>query len=317
MSGGPSYGFNPVAAFQAEAQNLNSSPNSLQNILGQVEASAAPGVAVSNLQAALAGNQYNLQGQQYGLTATELEQQAANQLGQLGISNQQLGLQGQGLQAQAGLLGFTSGIEAQQYGLQQRGYGLSQQQLGLEAQQYPEQLAEAALGYKTNLSNLEGNLAASGAFDTVGGKQQLGNLYQQYGWQQADINRAASELGLQQQQLGLQQQESQLGQASTLAQQQYSASDIARQQQNLALVAQANGLSVQEVQQQLAYGLKQAGLDYQQAGPQLLNTLTSIWSGDLSQVEGAAGAVGLLGGTSLANIGNSAGLNLSPGVAAG
>jgi hypothetical protein len=308
-------GPNPVQQFTQDVQNFGNSPNTLQDILGQMGASTSPALAQADLQAALAGQQYGLNQQQYGLTTTNLEQQAANQLGQLGISGQQLGLQGQGLQAQAGLLGVTTGIEQQEYGLQQQGYGLSAQQLGLEAQQYPEQLQEAALNYNTNRENLVGNLAASGAMNTVGSTQQQNVLGQQYGWQVADINRAAAGLGLQQQQLGLQQQESVLGQQATTAQQQYSAADIARQQQNLALLAQSNGLSVQEVQQQLGYGLAQSGLDLQQNLPQLLNSLSSIYTGELGDVESAAGAAGLLGGTSLAQIGNNAGVNMySPGV---
>ena len=278
---------NPVEQFQQDVANFGGSPNSLQNILGQVEGSISPQLAQSSLQAALAGNQYNLNVSQYGLTSTNLEQQAANQLAQLGISNQQIGLQGQGLQAEAGLLGTTTGIEQKEYGLQQ--------------QQYPEQLAEAALNYGYNRQNLQGNLGAQGATNTVGAKNQLNLLQQNYGWQTADINRA--------------QQESQLQQQATTAQQQYSAADLARQQQNLALVAESNGLSVQEVQQQLGYGLAQAGLDLQQNLPQLLNSLSSIYGGDLTAVEGAAGSLGLLGGTSLANVGSKAGLNVySPGV---
>jgi hypothetical protein len=283
--GGP----NPVSQFQADVSNFSGSPNSLQQILGQVESGIAPTLAQSELQAALAGNQYNLNQEQYGLTGTNLEQQAANQLAQLGISGQQLGLQGQGLQAQAGLLGVTTGLEQQEYGLQQ--------------QQYPEQLSEAALNYQYNRQNLTGNLAAGGATNTVGARNQENLLAQNYQWQTADIGRA--------------QKEAQLQQQGTTAQQQYSAADIARQQQNLALVAESNGLSAQEVQQQLSYGLAQAGLDVKQNLPQLLNSLSQIYGGDLSQVEGAAGQLGLLGGTSLANVGNSSGVNLySPGVSA-
>jgi hypothetical protein len=297
-------GQNPVTMFQQDVQNLQNfqnSPNALQNIFGQSLGGIAPGIATSSLQAALAGEQYNINQAQYGLTSTNLEQQAANQLGQLGISQQQLGLQGQGLQAQAGLLGVTSGLEQQEYGLQQ-------QQYGLEAQQYPEQLQEAALNYNVNRENLVGNLAASGALNTQGSTQQQNVLLANYGWQQADIQRAQAEFGLGQQQSVLQQQ-------ATTAQQQYSAADIARQQQNLALVAESNGLSVQEVQQQLAYGLAQAGLDVKQNLPQLLNSLTQIWGGDMSQIQGAVGQLGLLGNTSLANIGGNSGVNLySPGV---
>lgn len=281
--GGP----NPVTEFQQDLSNFNGSPNTLQNILGQVEDSTAPQQSLSALQAALAGNQFNINTEQYQLSNTNLEQQAANQEAQLGISGQQLGIQGQGLQAQAGLLGTTTGLEQQEYGLQQ--------------QQYPEQLAEAALNYGANQQSLTGNLAASGATDTVGAKTQENLLSQNYGYQQADINRA--------------QQESALQQQGTTAQQQYSAADLARQQQNLSLVAQSNGLSQQEVAQQLGYGLAQSGLDYQQNLPQLLNSLSGIYEGDLGTAEGAAGELGLLGGTSISSIGNSSGLNLySPGV---
>jgi hypothetical protein len=323
--GGP----NPIAQFQQDVQNFDSSPNSLQGILGQLESGIAPTVAQSELQAALAGNQYSVNQQQYGLTSTNLEQQAANQLGQLGIGYEQIGLQGQGLAAQAGLLGTTTGLEQQGWGLeqqnwalQQQGFGLEQQQYGVSATQYPEQLAEAALNYNVNRENLVGNMAASGALNTQGSTQQQNVLLANYGFQRADIGRAQelAALGQQQtllgqQEAGIGQQQAVLGQAATTAQQQYSAADIARQQQNLQLVAQQNGLSVQEVQQQLAYGLSQAGLDLQQNLPQLLNSLSSIYGGDLSQVEGAAGELGLLGGTSLANIGNMSNVNVySPGV---
>lgn len=288
----PSSPTNPVNEFQQDISNFTGSPNTLQNILGQLESSTAPQQSISALQAALAGNQFNINTQQYGLSNTNLEQQAANQEAQLGISGQQLGLQGQGLQAQAGLLGTTTGLEQQEYGLQQ--------------QQYPEQLAEAALNFGANQQALTGNLAASGATNTVGAKTQENLLTQNYGYQQADINRA--------------QQLSSLQQQGTTAQQQYSAADLARQQQNLALVAQSNGLSQQEVAQQLGYGLAQSGLDYEQNLPQLLNSLSGIYEGELGTAEGAAGELGLLGGTSLSpstvsNVGNSAGVNLySPGV---
>lgn len=291
----PAYGAgqpNPVQQYQQDIQNFSGSPNTLQNILGQLGSATAPQQSISELQTALAGNQFNLNTQQYQLSNTNLEQQAANQLAQLGISQQQLGLQGQGLQAQAGLLGTTTGLEQQEYGLQQ--------------QQYPEQLAEAALNYNQNQLSLTGNEAAAGATNTVGARNAQNILGQEYGYQQADIGRAQQLSGLQQQ--------------GTAAQQSYSAADLARQQQNLALVAQANGLSQQEVSQQLGYGLAQSGLDFQQNLPQLLNSLTGIYEGDLQTAEGGVAAAGLLGGNALtpaqvSGIANASSLNLySPGV---
>lgn len=282
------YGANSyVQQFEQESQQFSNSPNSLQAILGQLESGVAPQQAISQLQAALAGNQYNLAGEQYGLTNANLESQAAYQLAQAGISQEQLGLQGQGLAAQAGLLGTTSGLEQAEYGWQ--------------STQYPEQQAEALLNYNANKQSLQGNLAASGASSTTGAQTQQNLLSKNYQYQKEDITRAQDEAYFQQ-----------LG---TLAQQKYSAGDIARQQENLGLVAQSNGLSTQEVQQQLAYGLAQSGLDYQQALPQLLGQLSSIYAGELGTAEGAAGEAGLLAGSTIGNVGANSGLNLySPGV---
>jgi hypothetical protein len=293
MTTDAAYGATPASvdqAFLSDISGFQNSPNSLQQILGQIGGAIAPGMSAADLQAALAGNQFGTNLSQYQLTGTNLINQAANQLGQYGISAAQLGLQGQGLQAEAGLLGTTSALE--------------QQEQNIQWKQYPEQLAEAALNYKNNQTNLTGNLAASGALNTTGSQQQQNLLSQNYQWQTTDIERAAEESALQQK--------------GALAQQQYSAADIARQQQNLALVAQANGLSQQEVVQQLGYGLKQAGLDVQQSIPQLLNSLTQIYGGDLSQVEGAVGQLGLLGGTPLGQAATNSGVNLySPGVSSG
>jgi len=276
--------------FLQGVQNFNASPNNLQNILGSSLSGIAPGIAGSGLQAALAGEQYDINQRQYGLTASNLIEQAANQRLGLDISGQQIGLQGQGLAEEKSLLAQTTGLE--------------RLEAGTAAEQYPEQEAQALLNYGTNVSNLRGNLAASGATNTVGAGQQENLLAKNYEWQIADIQRAQKQAYFQQ-----------LG---TAAQQQYSASDLARQQQNLALVAEQNGLSIQEVQQQLAYGLSQAGLDVRQNLPQLLNSLNQIYSGDISQIEGAAGQLGLLGGTSLANVANTGGVNVyAPGVKTG
>jgi|SRR6516162_7633379 len=276
--------------FLQGVQNFNASPNNLQNILGSSLSGIAPGIAGSGLQAALAGEQYDINQRQYGLTASNLIEQAANQRLGLDISGQQIGLQGQGLAEEKSLLAQTTGLE--------------RLEAGTAAEQYPEQEAQALLNYGTNVSNLRGNLAASGATNTVGAGQQENLLAKNYEWQIADIQRAQKQAYFQQ-----------LG---TTAQQQYSASDLARQQQNLALVAEQNGLSIQEVQQQLAYGLSQAGLDVRQNLPQLLNSLNQIYSGDISQIEGAAGQLGLLGGTSLANVANTGGVNVyAPGVKTG
>jgi hypothetical protein len=70
------------------------------------------------------------------------------------------------------------------------------------------------------------------------------------------------------------------------------------------------------VAQQLGYGLSQSGLDYEQNLPQLLNSLSSIYSGELSTAEGAGASIGLLSPSQISNVGSNAGINMfSPGVA--
>jgi hypothetical protein len=222
-----------------------------QNLYGQVAPTVAQsGVSMADLM------------QQIGLTVPGLNVQMAGgelglQLGeeQLGVSQEQNQLSQSDVAAQEALLGTESGLEQQEYGLQ--------------SQQYPEQLAEAAQQYATNKSTMQSSQAGSGTMNTAGAGQAQSNLTQQYGWQQADINRN--------------QQLAALGQQGTVAQQKYDASALARQEQNLQLAAQANGISVQQLIQQWQSGMFQLG---EQADP------TSLYTQYLSQEGQGVSALG-------------------------
>ncbi len=205
-------------------------------LLQQQQASVAPTVAGAELQ-------YGQAQQQLGLVNPELQSQlaynnamAGYQQGSLGLSNQQLGVQQTGLQQQGAQNVAQQGFEQQQYGIQQG--------------QYPEQYAEAALAYQNNLMNTQGSQAIGGTQNTVGGKQQLSTLGQQYGFQQQDIARS--------------QALSQLGQQSEQSGYQYSEEQLQNAQKNLALSAQANGLSQQQMLTMLQYGNQQAGIGAEQ-----------------------------------------------------
>jgi hypothetical protein len=193
---------------------------------------------------------------------------------QLQLAGEKIGLQQQGQQIQTGANVAQQGIERQQYGLQQ--------------QQYPEQYAQAALQYGTNQQNLQGQEAASGTLNSGGSKQQQQNLFANYGWQQQDIARAQglSQLGQKSEEIGYGAQQQQAGLA----------------QKNLSLAAQANGLSEQQLNDQLTYSLaqnKQAGI---QSTGQLLAQMGNLAAGDVS-TEAAA----------LLPIGYGAGVNFAAG----
>ncbi len=222
---------------------LNSS-NPQQGLQAAELAQAAPAAAGAGLQ--FAGYQA-----QMGLVGPEMQQQdayqqqmAGFQLGQLGIQNQQTGLSEQGTQ---------------------QSYQTTEQQNAITQQQ-------EALGYHNSQTNLQGSLAASGALNTEGSKQQQGTLAQQYEWQQEELQ----------------------------GQEALEAGNNARAQQNYALIGKANGLSQQEVYSRL-----------QNAYAQNADTAGSSIDSLVAQAGGALSNVTQDVGGALANYGLMAGLNTS------
>lgn len=247
----------------------------LQQLLSQV----GPTVAADQATEANYQQQLGALPAQIGQTDAYQQAMAGLQQGQLGLSEQGTALQGQSLQLQEGLSGQQQGIEQQQYGLQQT--------------QYPEQQAEQALSYKNQQQSLQGGLAASGALNTGGSKQQQSTLAQQNTWANQDIARsqALAGLGQQSEQAGFNEQQGQFGIA----------------QQNLSLSAQANGLSEQQLVDQLNYGLAQNQESGIQSAGQLLAGMGSLASGDVSTEATALAPIGYAGGVNLLAPGSVAG----------
>jgi hypothetical protein len=245
-----------------------------QSAINQLGSQAALGVAADQAGYALDYQQLASQGDQLAQTDAYTQAMSGYQGSQLQLAGEKIGLQQQGQQIQTGANVAQQGIERQQYGLQQ--------------QQYPEQYAQAALQYGTNQQNLQGQEAASGTLNSGGSKQQQQNLFANYGWQQQDIARAQglSQLGQKSEEIGYGAQQQQAGLA----------------QKNLSLAAQANGLSEQQLNDQLTYSLaqnKQAGI---QSTGQLLAQMGNLAAGDVS-TEAAA----------LLPIGYGAGVNFAAG----
>lgn len=123
------------------------------------------------------------------------------------------------------------GISRQQTGLQQAG---TEQQYAVTQAEQAQKEKELELQATRQMQGTIGQQATGGSQMTTAGQQQVGDVAQQYAWQKASLGR----------------------------QEQLSAGDYARAQQNYALVAQANGISVQEAEERLTMGLNQLGPQY-------------------------------------------------------
>jgi hypothetical protein len=232
---------------------------------------AQPGVAAD--QAALAAYEQQLGsiGDQTQAADTYAQTMAGYQLGQQGISEKQLGLQGQGLalseQGQAmahQLAGIQQGYEVQEFG--------AQKQQNLE-------------NYMDQMKNLQGQQAASGSLGAPGQARDTANLSQNFQTSSllANLGQASEVAGYQEKQGGGVFGAGEYG----LTQQQNALS-----QQNLSLMAQANGLSEQELVTQLNQSLaqnKQSGIT---SVAQLLGTMGNLATGDISTIGAAAAPLG-------------------------
>lgn len=253
-------------------QQQNSASGLLQQLLG----ANAPALAEGQLQYNLGNEQLGLAGANVANTQNYNNAMAANQMAGTQISGQQIGLSQ-----------LANTQQQQQAGVQQ---GIEQQEYGLQSGQYPEQQAEAQLAYQNALMQTQGAQAIGGTQNTVGGKSAISTLGAQYGFQQEDIARAQ----------GL----SQLGQQSEQSGYGFSQEQLQNASQNLALNAQANGLSQQQILTMLNYGNQQTGTQGLQNVISLLANQGSAALGNLQNAGAAISPIGFASGfNALAGVG--------------
>jgi hypothetical protein len=250
----------------------------MENQAGAAENTAA--ILTSQVQPQLDAQQFAMAGlqQAYGANNANVgvqnayaQSMAGIQQGQLDISNAQLGLQGQGQDISNKLAGIQQGNEVAQYGIQYGPGGQAEQQ------------------HTAQMENLHGAAAASGGAITEGAKQQAGLAESGYQamMQTAGIGQASQVAGYQAQQGGGVFGGGQAGIAKS----------------NLALMAKANGLSEQQLIEQLNYGISQNNNSGITNAGQLLGQMGNLAAGEAS-TEAAA----------LAPIAYSSGINpLTPG----
>ena len=242
----------------------NSTTQSSQKLAETLLSTAQP--ALNAGAEAIAANQFG-QASNAALTA----EQAANmqamsgiQMGQIGIGSQQVGLQRQGLQA-------SNRVAQQQQGLEVQGYNLGQQAYG-------EERTSAATAEQEAMMGLQGQVATSGVQGAKGANLAQSAQKQAYGMQLADIGRA--------------QKQSQLTQQSELAGYGLSQEQYTQGMQNLALMAKANGLSMQQAQEQLQYGIAQNQQTGIQNAVQYASQLGNLQAGQYSTALGALAPIG-------------------------
>lgn len=229
-------------------------------ILGNLASQTLPTLAAARLQAGEITQQLTLVRKQESLSNAYTQAMAHFTLQQLGIRGQQIGLQQQ-----------TNTAEQQLAQLQNQ---LEQQQYGITIQKFGTERKAATLAHQNALLQFHGREAASGTQGGTGARLQAQTIATQYKMQLAGITRA--------------QQMATLGQKSTLASQQFTAGQLQRASQNLSLLAQANGLSEQQVQTRLNYALQQNQLSAARTTTQLLGQLGQVWQGEEASAAQAA-----------------------------
>lgn len=234
------------------------------NILSNLGGAFLPTAGLSGMQTGAIETQMGIIPQQTGLNNAYQSAMAGYTLGQLGIARTKLNLQGLQLSQEQGLNQYQNAIEQQQYGLTQ--------------QTFAQQIAQAQLAHRTNLQNLQNNIAQSGMQNGKGQQLAMTTLQQNYGFQLASIGRNQAMATLSQQ--------------STLAGQKYSTQQIANAQANLGLLAESNGLSQQEVNTRLQYAISSGELQGVETIIGLYTKLGGVWTGDVESIA----ALGSMGG---------------------
>lgn len=218
-----------TATGTSDLQAQNPATSLSQTLLSQI----GPELAAGNSAIGSAGLTSQLAPYLAALQQGYSTQQYQNSLGQQALS-------GQGLALEQGYLGQQQGFAQQQYGLTQGTGGVGGG--GLEAQ-----LANLQYQYPLAQQQQEGQAAASGATNTVGNRNAMGNLAEQ---QQYNLGNIHNQMG--QANLGLEQQLASLG---------YQGGQLGLQQQSL-------GLSTQALQQGYAADTAQSGIQNALTGAQ-------------------------------------------------
>lgn len=202
---------------------------------------------------------------------------------QLGFSNEQLGLNTTQAQQQADFAQRLLGLQNQGLGIQiganERQASLLPQLHNLTTQEYAAQEGSANRGADISNRNLNSALTARGAYTSVMGNEQRGDISSQLQEQLGSISR--------------QRQQSDLNYNEQVAQ-----NKDARSQ--LGLMQQQMGISGEEITSRLNNALSQLGLSNRMNVAQLLTELGKVQRGETSPITQIMGDIYSLSGLQMA-----------------
>lgn len=251
---------------QSQLGGLNQYYNTQADLLGQ-----QTGYGEELLNNQYGGNQ--LQQQNISQEMATAQQQQGYEVAQYGISQQQLGLEGTENTQQYGNTMAGLGLQQKLLGTQEQvasgTYGLQQGSGGVGGGGYAAQLANLSYQLPQQIQSQQGASAASGAGQTVGARNALSSINEQYQYNTGNVRnqQAQSALAYQGQQAGFGYQQGQIGLQGTEAQQQE-----ANQAQNLALQGQSAALG----QQSEVSGYQGQQQGYQNTQQQLQNAAAAL-----------------------------------------
>jgi hypothetical protein len=252
--GGQFYGATQAGGYQSGGPFALADPLSQQyNQLQSLQQLYGPQEALSG---ALGQQQIDALTGQTMLGQASLNQSILGQRQEAMYGQEDIDLQNQALGIQQGALQRQLGLVPQQYGLQQQQFGLQEQ--GIQA------------GAAQQMSNLNQQLGASGAYVNPGSNTQRGYIT-------SNEQRAMQGVGLERQQAALSNKEQ-------MAQLQDS-------QKQLDLQAQRLGISSQELKSRLDNALAQLGLQGKINSMQLMGETAKIQQGEISPYSGLIGMI--------------------------
>lgn len=257
-----------LAAQQAQIQGAFAgsglSPGQIQGIQNGLT-NSNPLIAATTAQEAPSIAQY---GQQYNAAEAGLASLGQSQAYQDALLQQSTGLQGAQYQNQLAGNQLEQQNIAQQLGITNQQYGLQQELAGIQQGQLKYNLGEQIWGAQSAA-------AGKGTLGTQGYQHQLGQLGEQYQVSSAELANQLAGEGL-------------TNQGANLA--------AANQSAQLKNTAASLGISEQQLQNQLASGLAQIGVQTGQTGDQLLSQAAQAQAGEAQGLGAVYSNIGALTG---------------------
>lgn len=268
--GKPNPGYGPTYNAQRDTANMLAQFN-------------APALAQLQSQQSLLGLQMGVQGQQYANQQQQLRDSYGYDTARLGLEQQGIGIDQAAASRQQDYYNALYGIDREKY-QQAMGYtgdlkGFSREDFQNTLNRLANQASQTRYNADSSVMDLQGDLAAAGAFTSAGGRRKRGDIYAARDYQLTDLARQVqgTDIGFRREQAGFDNTMANLtsdfkAAGLTNAEQQARLGDRLKQ---LDLQAQGLGISRQELDSRLQTGLTTLNLNNTVSVGQLMDALSS------------------------------------------